>query len=397
MMMNPPTGRQLAIYLPNVLKSKSLSNSHFSSSSFSSCFFFLNHPPSSIFHLPPLVVHFSIYPHHTTTFLLDTENSATMLDKLKPPKLEIEDLCVSESDPIYQNAVRCVQTYWKQAASMTEGQRQKYLWYLQKTHIKHFVDKPFEYAGGTITAHSLYQRARDDAGNFVRLSWPVYLLLSSLYGDVPQRYKEAVAKKYGSSDIEDHATIYRHFYPTPTCTMKTSAVEPTTVQAPQNTPTREIPQESTPTETHKSVKSEDQDQTEMKTSFVKDGDDTHLENHDPSAAASETVLPQDPWNIDNVIDTMAVSKKKRSSKALGSPAKRTKLIDDEILGHIKQNTETFHKIMRGIQLEQHSKLQDIRHEVQKSTQVLNGMQNDLRQFMSAAASALKDIREHLKD
>lgn len=320
-----------------------------------------------------------------------------MLDKLKPPKLEIEDICIPESDPLYHNAVRCVQAYWKQAASISEGQRQKYLWYLQKTHIKHFVTKPFDCHGGTITAHSLYQRARDDAGNFVRLSWPAYLLLSSLYGDVPKRYKEAIEKKYGTSVIEDHATIYRHFYPAPICTMEKSAMESTTVQAPEDAITRETPREPTPLDTHKSVKSEDEDHTDTRTSHPKDEDDIHAENRDPSSVASETASSGGPWNIDNVIEDLGALKTKRSSTALESPQKRVKLSDHAILSHLNQHTEAIQKIVHEAQLEQRSKLQEVHHEVEKGVQVLNGMQDDLRQFMSAVASALKDIREHLNE
>lgn len=182
-----------------------------------------------------------------------------MLDKLRPPKFEIEDLCMPKSDPLYHNAVRCVQTYWKQAANMTGGQCQKYLWYLKKTHIKHFVAKPFECAGGTVTAHSLYQRTRDDAGNFVKLSWPIYLLLASLYEDLPRRYEEAIANKYGTSAIEDHTIIYRHFYPVPISTIGEDLTEPTTAQAQKNVFIQETPIESTEMDAHNSVKSGDED------------------------------------------------------------------------------------------------------------------------------------------
>lgn len=318
----------------------------------------------------------------------DSSNTATMLDKLKPPKFEIEDLCIPESDPIYHNAVRCVQTYWKQAANMKEGQRQKYLWYLQKAHIKHFVAKPFECHGGTITTHNLYQRARDDAGNFVRLSWPAYLLLSSLYGDLPKRYTEAIDKKYGTSVIEDHATIYRHFYPTPTCTTTEKSAMPPAFE-------RRPPREPTPSDTQRSVKSEDEDHTDTNSSLSKDGDGIHVENRDPSSVASETASSRGPWNIDNVIDVLAVPANKRSSSDLENPPKRTKMSDDEILGHFKQQTQAFQKVIHEAQLDQRAKLQEVHHEVEKGVQILSGMQNDLRQFMSAVASALKDIREHM--
>ncbi|EHK46001.1 hypothetical protein TRIATDRAFT_40647 [Trichoderma atroviride IMI 206040] len=283
-----------------------------------------------------------------------------MLAKYKPPKFEIEDLCIPESDPMYNNAVRCIQTYWKQAADMTKGQRQKYLWYLQKTHINHFVAKPFECHGGTVTAHSLYQRARDDAGNFVRLSWPVYLLLSSLYGDLPKRYKEAIEQKYGTSVIEDYTTFYRSFYPTPTSTMEKSV-------------------------------------TEGITSVANIGDFIHRASRDSSSTASETNLSRGPWNIETVIKDLDVSKTKRSPSALESPQKRTKLSDDEILSRLNQHTEAIQKIVHEAQLEQRSKLQEVHHDVEKGVQTLNSMQNDLRQFMSAVASALKDIGEHLNE
>lgn len=250
--------------------------------------------------------------------------------------------------------------------------------------------------GGTITAHSLYQRARDDAGNFVRLSWPVYLLLTSLYEDLPQRYKEAIATKYGSSAIEDHTIIYRHFYPTPTPTIEQSLTGSTIAQAPQNALTREIPGNSTQTDTHKSIKSEDEEKFE--TNLVeKDRHDVHLENRDSSSAALGIAPSQTPWSIDNIIDALAVSKNKRSSSASESSSKRTKLGDDEILNHINQHTEAIHKIIHEAQLEQHSKLQEIHHGVEKTAQILTGVQNDLRQFMSAVASALKDIQEHFNE
>ncbi|KAM0521927.1 hypothetical protein ACHAPE_002491 [Trichoderma viride] len=307
-----------------------------------------------------------------------------MLSNIKPPKFEIEDLCIPESDPIYPDAVRCVQKYWEQAADMTKGQCQKYLWYLQKSHIKHFVTKPFEHHGGTVIAHSLYQRARDDAGNFVRLSRPVYLLLSSLYGDLPQRYKEAIAKKYGPSVFEDHTAVYRHFYETPTSTMARSVTKSTAAQA-QTDLMREIPQD------------EDEDRTNIKASVSKDGDDINLETRDLSSTASETAPAQGTWSINDIKHTLALPTKKRSSSALESAVKRTKLSDDEILSRFNQQTEAIQKIIHEAQLDQRSKLQEVHHEVEKGVQVLNGMQNDLRQFMSAVASALKDIREHLNE
>ncbi|KAM0476494.1 hypothetical protein ACHAPX_006408 [Trichoderma viride] len=323
-----------------------------------------------------------------------------MLSNIKPPKFEIEDLCIPESDPIYPDAVRCVQKYWEQAADMTKGQCQKYLWYLQKSHIRHFVTKPFERHGGTVIAHGLYQRARDDAGNFVRLSRPVYLLLSSLYGDLPKRYEEAIAKKYGPAVFEDHTAVYRHFYETPTSTMARSVTESTTAttaQAHETDVMRETLQESTPSNTQRSVKSEDDDHTNTKASVSKDGDSINLKNRDSSSTTSETAPIQGTWNIDHIKDTLALPTKKRSSSAQESAAKRTKLIDDEILSRFNQQTEAIWKMIHEAQLEQRSKLQEVHHEVRKGVQVLNGMQNDLRQFMSAVASALKDIREHLNE
>ncbi|KAL7925659.1 hypothetical protein ACQKWADRAFT_329661 [Trichoderma austrokoningii] len=317
-----------------------------------------------------------------------------MLDELRPPKFEIEDLCMPESDPLYHNAVLCVQTYWKQAANMTEGQRQKYLWYLQKSHMKYFVEKPFESAGGTITAHNLYQRARDDAGNFVRLSWPAFLLLSSLYGDLPQRYSEAIATKYGTSDIEDHTAIYRHFHPAPIRTMEKVKMESATVQTSENALVRETPGEPTATDTYKSIKSENEDHTETKTPVTKAGDETHLESCDRSSAP-EPASSQSTWSIDSIVDALATPKIKRSSSTLESSPKRTKLGTDEISNHVNQQTEVIRKMIHEAQLDQQSKLQNIQQEVEKSVQTLNGMHTELRQFMSAVASALKNIREHL--
>ncbi|KAK1242883.1 hypothetical protein MKX08_005695 [Trichoderma sp. CBMAI-0020] len=203
---------------------------------------------------------------------------------------------------------------------MTKGQRQKYLWYLQKTHINHFVAKPFECHGGTVAAHSLYQRARDDAGNHRGLYHYLW-------------------------DFLPNSNVY-----------------------------------------------------DGKKPF---GDFIHRASCDSSSTASETGPSRGSWNIETVIEHLAVSKTRPSSAALESSQKRTKLSDDNLMSHLNQrlnqHAEAIQKIVHEAQLEEHSKLQEVHHDVEKGVQSLNGMQNDVRQSMSAVALALKDIREHLNE
>ncbi|KAL7800250.1 hypothetical protein V8C37DRAFT_407204 [Trichoderma ceciliae] len=293
------------------------------------------------------------------------------MHNIKLPKFEIADLDIQESDPMYADAVRCVQTYWKQASHMTYGQRQKYLWYLECTNREDFLVKPF--------------RACDDEGNFLvgKLSWPAYLLLSTLYEDLPKTYIEAIEERYGSSVIEDHTDVYRHFYPAPIST-KENAESIT-----ESASTRDKLQNVTPTQ-----------------GIVVDVPASTSQQMNPTSAGSQLppaipelahLLAPESQNIDTVVGSLSLPNTKRLSSAPESSPKRARLNDNEVLEQVTQRSicklqSTIEDLHSTIE-EKGAKLQEVCEAAEQNRQTLSSMQDDLRKFMSAVMSTLRDIQE----
>jgi hypothetical protein len=105
----------------------------------------------------------------------------------------------------------------------------------------------------------------------------------------------------------------------------------------------------------------------------------------------------EPWNIDNVVGVLTMPKTKRLSSALESSPKRAKLDHNELLKQVNHQTEIIQQTIHNSQACQYVKLQQIYSSVDQNKEALSIMQNDLRQFMSAVASTLRDIREHLDE
>ncbi|KAM0261488.1 hypothetical protein ACHAQJ_002169 [Trichoderma viride] len=290
--------------------------------------------------------------------------------RMKPPEFEIADLRMSESDPTYPDAVRCVQTYWKQATNMNSNQRLKYIWYVQGNRRKDFLVKPFAWTGGTVTAHSLYQRACDDEGGFCRLSWAAYLFLSTLYGDLPNAYKEAVAERYGTSIIADHSNVYRHFYPAPASTTDGAVgIWTGTSHLNNNTLRDESFREQTSTWDGPLGVTPKQEDVDATTSSNQQLNPLLAEyQYSPASSTPEKALVLEPWRFDDSL-------------------KRAKL-----LKQANQQTEIIQQTIHDSQSNQNVKLQEIHNSVQQHTQALRSIQSDLRQFMSAA-STLRVTRE----
>ncbi|KAK1244413.1 hypothetical protein MKX07_003212 [Trichoderma sp. CBMAI-0711] len=289
-----------------------------------------------------------------------------MPTKLPPPRFEISDLGLSESDPRYAAAVQCVETYWKQATRLTEEQLIDYLNYLDRKNVSDYIPiSALTAEPDTLMArassHRLYPK-RSASGTLHKrvISWSGYILLSTLYEKLPAEYLKAIKIHFGSTTIGDHTDEYRRLYPAP-------AVQ------------REI---ITP---------------------VSDDNLRQLFNINKTAEAS-TSAPStiqsaiaSPWSIGNVIDTMSPSNRKRLGSGTDSSAKRAKVEGSEMLKKINQQAEGMQKAIDLLQSTQDDKLREMRDAIEENRQAITTMQSELRQFMSAAATTLRDMQERLDD
>ncbi|UKZ56912.1 hypothetical protein TrVGV298_010758 [Trichoderma virens] len=149
--------------------------------------------------------------------------------KSMPPRMEIADLDIQESDPRYPDAVKCVQTYWKQAIHMTYDQRKRYLGFLDTRSKVDYLSKT-----PGVTSHILYTSARNYLGEIPtkNIRWADYLFLTSLYKRLPDDYLEAVAARYSTTTIWDYTEEYRDYYPEPTLSSQDSTTESTKISDP---------------------------------------------------------------------------------------------------------------------------------------------------------------------
>ncbi|TFB01437.1 hypothetical protein CCMA1212_006937 [Trichoderma ghanense] len=259
-----------------------------------------------------------------------------MPTKPPPPRFEISDLGMSESDPRYSNAVKCVQMYWTRATHMTEKHCTRYLEFLRPGHVADFIP-----AKSTKTAASLYEH-------------------------VPEDYTAAIKKRYVNSTLQqDYTADCRRLYPEPAPGRQQGNVTSTPDQG-DEAPTSSSQQEDT-TLTEASASPES------------------------STPAQSSVL--DAWHIDDVVSMLSLpSNKKRPNPSPRSIAKRVKVGSDEMLEKMHREAE---KIQQVIMANQDIKLQELHRAIDENRQALSVMQSELRQFMSAVATTLRDIQEHL--
>ncbi|KAH0523991.1 hypothetical protein TsFJ059_008917 [Trichoderma semiorbis] len=117
----------------------------------------------------------------------------------------------------------------------------------------------------------------------------------------------------------------------------------------------------------------------------------------PTTAQS---LGPESWNICNVVDMLSQVKKKRLSSAPDSSPKRVKTNDNEVLDQVSHQAAITKSALEKLQstAEQHdAKLQEVSATAEQNKQTLSDMQSELRHFMSAVASTLRDIQERLED
>ncbi|KAK4069107.1 hypothetical protein Trihar35433_5686 [Trichoderma harzianum] len=393
----------------------------------------------------------------------------------KPPQFEISDLKLQPSDPLWPDAVRLVQTYWKQATVLAPGQCRQYLEFFDRLNL------------GTLKKLNIsdwWHRLHDKNGNllFPRLTWSCYLKIATLHDNLPEDYKTAIKTIHGRSVIEDFTESYRRIYPAPKETdavIKAASASQQTnstsgqenisniapscnqhqIATPTQTKTQGIsvaanqkqnastPQKNSPIiptstgiqqqslATKEKEGSKEQNSTGQKEthtppqnkavapspSFTEQQNTTAAQKkedtlpalnlqQDSNSSAGTQLTPTSPktmqpvesegWNIGNVVDMLGQVKKKRLSSAPESSPKRVKRNDNELLDEVNQKTTITQKSMdqlRTIVEGQGAKLEEVSTTAELNKQTLSDMRSELRQFMSAVASTLRDIQERLEE
>ncbi|KAL7788870.1 hypothetical protein V8C43DRAFT_323596 [Trichoderma afarasin] len=155
--------------------------------------------------------------------------SAAKTGEKKVIKFDVKDLNLVRDDPRYKYGIQCLSTYWSQAITLETHEQEEMIGYLRN----------HDYYSTTWTAasHKLYQatmRAFDSSG-LEGLSRPIYLILSSIYLMLPQKYLRLIHDRFGHTDIINSSKVYwgaiRSAEGTSTTATNTSPKIPPTRQA----------------------------------------------------------------------------------------------------------------------------------------------------------------------
>ncbi|KAF3066212.1 hypothetical protein CFAM422_009169 [Trichoderma lentiforme] len=398
----------------------------------------------------------------------------------KPPQFEISDLKLQMSDPIWPDAVRLVQTYWKQATVLDPKQRRQYLQFLNDEDL---ASKIVAVKQKQCLVHGL---SYDKKGKRVldELYWVGFLMNATLLDALPLDYAKTIRKRYGSSSFQDYTHQYRQIYPEPKYTHMEAIPKPTSANQQMDAvsdqknisnliPSSDQQQNATPTQKkpdnmpvttdrEQSATSPQRPNVVMPTSTgiqqenpetqKKEGNKAHSsttqqeaqtppqkiavipslmskqeqditppqknrdaspastiqqESNQPAGAQLVSTSPTtaqslgpESWNIGNVVDMLSQVKKKRLSSAPESSPKRVRTNDNEVLDQVSHQATITKSALEKLQsiAEQHdAKLQEVSATAEQNKQTLSDMQSELRHFMSAVASTLRDIQERLEE
>ncbi|KAL6697279.1 hypothetical protein J3F84DRAFT_406967 [Trichoderma pleuroticola] len=397
----------------------------------------------------------------------------------EPPQFEISDLKLQPYS-IWPDAVRLVQTYWKQAVVLTTEQRRYYLQFLNRQDLASKI-------GAVKLKKSLaYGFTRDRKGRFVphKASWVGFLINATLLDVLPLDYTTEIRKRHGISYIMDFTHQYRQIYPAPKFRYSEGVPKPTSTsqqtdatsdrksinnlasssdQQQNAMPTQEKAddvlvttdreQSATPAqknnvgmptstgiqrqnlETQKKEGKKTQASTTQQEAHTppqkkavdpsptskqeqdiaplqENGDALpasiiQQENNPPAGtqlvSASPTTaqsMGPEAWNIGNVVDMLGQVKKKRLSSAPESSPKRVKTNDNQVLDQVNHQAAITKSALEKLQSateQQAAKLQEVSATAEQNKQTLSDMQSELRHFMSAVASTLRDIQERLEE
>ncbi|KAL6693412.1 hypothetical protein J3F84DRAFT_401296 [Trichoderma pleuroticola] len=123
-----------------------------------------------------------------------------------PMPLSLDDLGLAPTDPNCEHAAACVRMYRAQAVRLTRAEQEEMLEYI----LQHdYVVRPSAVA---VFSHKLYratmkevEKEGEDVSN---VSWPIFLILSAIYGRLPKRYIQLVSSLHGTTEISDNTATY---------------------------------------------------------------------------------------------------------------------------------------------------------------------------------------------
>ncbi|KAL6806674.1 hypothetical protein GGI42DRAFT_367409 [Trichoderma sp. SZMC 28013] len=125
----------------------------------------------------------------------------------KAIKFGAEDLNLAPNDPRYKDGMKCVRTYWAQAAKLETREQEEMIEYLRNHDYYSYVTPTIKYPA---TSHPLYHETMRtfDAFGLEGLSRPIFLILSSLYDTLPVQYVLMIRDHFGPLGVVDHSQEY---------------------------------------------------------------------------------------------------------------------------------------------------------------------------------------------
>ncbi|KAM6477314.1 hypothetical protein HDV62DRAFT_401696 [Trichoderma sp. SZMC 28011] len=116
-----------------------------------------------------------------------------------------KDLKLEPDDPRYNDGMKCVLMYWAQATKLNTREQEemvKYMW-----NRDYVVSRTARMAAVNHKLYRVTMRAFEVSG-LEGLSWPIYLILASIYDKLPKRYALFVMHRFNFRAIEDHTQEY---------------------------------------------------------------------------------------------------------------------------------------------------------------------------------------------
>ncbi|KAL6909031.1 hypothetical protein GGI43DRAFT_429707 [Trichoderma evansii] len=111
---------------------------------------------------------------------------------------------IRPGDPEWDDGIACIKAYQAQATTLTQAQQEE-----MRDLIKRLDYLMCPTAVGVPQSHKLYRTTIKKFNNERQApSWPVFIILTTLYDTLPKRYVEMVRGAYGKTILFDHTKDY---------------------------------------------------------------------------------------------------------------------------------------------------------------------------------------------
>lgn len=120
-------------------------------------------------------------------------------DLVRYPKHGGEPEQVEPGDPEWDLGIACIQTFQSQATSLSLGQQEEMIEIIRGLH--YVIPRS---AIGAPTSHKLYKTTiKKAASDPESISWPIFLILSTLYNKLPAKYINEIRRVHGRTSTDD--------------------------------------------------------------------------------------------------------------------------------------------------------------------------------------------------